>query len=81
MSRSYRKNLVITEGQKKNSRSQGRGFAKRRAAKRVRKKKIEEDISDGSNYKKEFNSWDICDYKFRVEDDLFDYEEYKWKYK
>ena len=40
---------------------------KRKAQRRVRK--TDEEISSGSNYKKLFNSWDLCDFKFYVPKD------------
>lgn len=52
MSRSFKKNPVDTCAKSK--------YAKKFANKRVRK---QEEISNGSNYKKYYNSWDICDYK------------------
>lgn len=59
MSRSYRKNNWLTEGQ--NSPGE-RKWRKRRANKTVRKEK---EIKSGKSYRKNFNPWDICDYKFQ----------------
>jgi hypothetical protein len=56
MSRS-RKAPIHTD---QNSGKPQHGFAKRRAARRVR---ADEDIADGSAYRKVFNPWDICDWK------------------
>lgn len=55
MSRSYKKHPVATDKTNK--------WAKRDANKKFRKT---EDVGNGSNYKKHYNSWDICDYKFWV---------------
>lgn len=55
MSRSYRK-PIWTEGYG----GKWRKFAKRKANKSVRQNKI----PNGKAYKKFFNSWDICDFKF-----------------
>ena len=55
MSDSRKKHKVITCG--KNS------FLKKYANKKLRKN---EKIANFSNYKRHFNSWDICDYKFYV---------------
>ena len=52
MSRSRKKHPVITDKAQK--------WAKKDANKRVRNT---DEITNGSNYKKHFNSWDICDYK------------------
>lgn len=59
MSRSRRKNEYVTEGQD----SPGeRKWRRRRANKSVRKA---DELSDGANYKRVFNSWDIIDFKFK----------------
>lgn len=55
MSRSYRK-AIYTDGQ-----SGYRKSKKRLASKAVRRHM---DIQSGGAYKKVFNSWDICDWKF-----------------
>ena len=55
MSRSYKKNVWYTDS------GAYKRFQKKRANKRVRKS---EEISNGNAYKKYFNSWDICDWKF-----------------
>jgi len=81
MSRSFRKNLIITDGQKKKSGSVGRSYNKRQANRRIRSKGTTEEIPDGKYYKKEFNSWDICDYKFRQDETLEEYLNYKMRYK
>ncbi len=56
MSRSYRK-PYWTQGYG----GRWRKFAKKTAAKRVRRAKI---IGDETYYKRLYNSWDICDFKF-----------------
>lgn len=43
--------------------SKQKKIAKRLANKRARKT----ELSDGKNYKKASNSWDICDFKFELE--------------
>ena len=64
MSRSRKKHPVITDKAQK--------WAKKDANKRVRNT---EDIGNGSNYKKHYNSWNICDYKFWINkfDTLWNY--------
>ena len=82
MSRSYRKNLIITDGQKKTGgRTNRRKRSKRAANKQVRRQ--DDEIADGKAYRKEYSPYDICDYKFRYVEDYSDYfmAEYKWKYK
>lgn len=66
MSRSYRKPYVRHKQNPKD---------KKLAAKRVRRKKIDEEIGDGKAYKKESNSWDIQDWGWYNPD----YEEGKKK--
>ena len=58
MSRSYKKNVVWTQGQ---SRSKNRKWWKREANKKVRKYK---SIPNGKSYKRIYDSWNICDWKF-----------------
>ncbi len=53
MSRSRKKHPVACDKTNK--------WAKRDANKKVRNT---EDIGNGNNYKKYYNSWNICDYKF-----------------
>lgn len=69
MSRSYRK-PYWTQGYG----GRWRKAAKRMAAKKVRKEKL---VADDSFYKRLYNSWDICDFKF------FEYQNDKklWKVK
>lgn len=59
MSRSYRKPYA-TEGYG----NSWRKSAKRQAAKTVRR--FKGFLSSGGFFKKLFNSWDICDYKWEV---------------
>ncbi len=61
MSRSYRK-PYWTEGHG----GQWRKIAKRQASKRVRRAR---NVDDGSQFKRVYNSWNICDFKFREPDD------------
>ena len=56
MSRSYRK-PIATDGYG----SKWKKKIKQQANKSARK---DLNITDGNNYKKSYNSWDICDYKF-----------------
>lgn len=56
MSRSYRKPYWV-DGYG----SVSKKLAKRRAAHTVRRT---EDIANGSAYRKVYNPWDICDFKF-----------------
>jgi len=53
MSRSFRKNPIIKDSSK---------WAKQHANKVVRRT---QDVSGGKNYKKVFESWDICDWRIR----------------
>ena len=72
MSRSYRKNLIITDGQ---DGGKARKMAKRRANKSVKHTK---EISNGGSYKKEFESWNICDWKF-IYDETSPWAWPRWK--
>ncbi len=56
MSRSYRK-AYWTQGYG----GQGRSLAKREASKKIRKAR---DVGNFGSYKRIYNSWDICDFKF-----------------
>lgn len=68
MSRSRKKHPVACDKTLK--------WAKKDANKKVRNT---EEISNGSNYKKHYNSWDICDFKFWVSDKLREYwHNQKW---
>ena len=62
MSRSFKKSPVITDKNYK--------WAKKDANKKMRKNN---DIIDGNNYKKHYNSWDICDYKIWVTNKLSEF--------
>lgn len=65
MSRSYRKNLIVTDGQRRsNGITNARKLRKRQASKAVRR---EEDVADGGYYTKVYDSWNICDYRFRLD--------------
>lgn len=55
MSRSYKKNLWITDY------SKSRRFFKGQANRKIRRSK---DVPDGKAYRKFYESYDICDYKF-----------------
>jgi hypothetical protein len=56
MSRSYRKTPIVKDNGKHKQ------YAKRQANKKVRKSVC----SNGCNYKKVFESWDVMDWKFRL---------------
>lgn len=60
MSRSYRK-PIATEGYG----SKTKRIRKKQANKAV---KQEAEISNGKAYRKVYNPWNICDYKFKLED-------------
>ena len=60
MSRSRKKFPMV----KDNGRS--KTWQKRQANKKVRNT---EDIEDGKAYKKEYNSWNICDWKWYLPED------------
>lgn len=54
MSRSYKKSPIVKDRNNKT--------AKRLASRAVRRVS---DVANGSNYKKEYCSWDICDWRSR----------------
>lgn len=56
MSRSYKKNPVCTD-----NRSSG---ANKRIANRITRRKTKGQLYQGGDYKKLYESWDICDYKW-----------------
>lgn len=58
MSRSYRKPVA-----KDGYGSKWKKKAKRHANRRVRRA---DEVADGGSYRKEYNSWDICDFKFEI---------------
>lgn len=62
MSRSYKKNPFITDHHRKSTK-----IAKRFANKKFRKQMEEEEkLLNRSKYKKFADSWNICDYKWRM---------------
>ena len=62
MSRSYKKNPVC-----KDTGSNGRRFAKRRASQLFRRKiELDEDMPARPQHKKMTESWEICDYRTRM---------------
>jgi hypothetical protein len=61
MSRSRKKNPHFTQGEG----GKHRKTAKRYANKAIRNKPDTEEIGSGAKFKREFNSWDICDWKFQ----------------
>lgn len=58
MSRSYKKPYVKDKSNKKDG--------KKAANNKVKRTK---EIGNGKQYKKVYNSWNICDYKFRIDED------------
>jgi len=60
MSRSYRKPIA----------TEGYGSKTKRIRKRHANKAVKQaaEISNGKAYRKVYNSWNICDYKFKLED-------------
>ena len=60
MSRSYRKPIA----------TDGYGSKWKRKAKQIANRRVRmySDLPDGSTFKRVSNSWDICDYKFNLED-------------
>jgi hypothetical protein len=64
MSRSYRSPYA----------TDGYGTKRRRSAKRDANRTVRHnDTADGMSYKKVYNSWDICDYKFYLNNYKQDY--------
>ena len=59
MSRSWKKNGYVKDGEG----SKWKKKAKRHANRRVRS---EDDVADGGSFKKVSESWDICDFKFKL---------------
>lgn len=70
MSRSYRK-PIVTDGYKG---SRSKQWNKRYANRVIC---LAQDVPDGKAYKKFFESWNICDYKWDVD---LTKEEEPWKY-
>lgn len=62
MSRSYKRNPITKDGYK----TKWKQKAKREANKATRKRL---SISNGKQYKKYYNSWNISDYSFRLPTD------------
>lgn len=58
MSRSYRKNLIRTDH------GPSTWWFKRQASKTIRRVPLEETIPNGGIFKRYFEPWTICDYKF-----------------
>lgn len=75
MSRSYKKNPYVTEGGDKKSR-------KRVANRTVRRRlKTDEDMPARLQHKKMTESWDICDYKWRMtREDAIEWYHYQMKH-
>jgi len=73
MSRSYRKNVIATDGQ---SNSKSRKWRRTKSNQELRRKlkNPDYDIADGKSYKNghSWESWDICDWKIRMEKPLND---------
>jgi hypothetical protein len=73
MSRSYRKSW-ITDGYKGSKRRQ---YNKRQANHIVRKA---DDVPDGKAYRKFYNPWDICDYRWFFNPNEEFYRDKPWRY-
>lgn len=73
MSRSYRK-PIVTDGYKGSRRKQ---FHKNCANRRIRR--TVEEIANGKAYRKFYESWDICDYKWRCNFEPYVYRNWKTK--
>ena len=72
MSRSYRKNVWATDGQKNSKSRQWRKNLSNRILRR-KLKRIDYEITNGCSYKTDahsINSWDICDWKFKIDKPL-----------
>lgn len=72
MSRSFRKAWVV-DGYG----SSWKKYAKNQANRKVRKAK---DLPNGSSYKKVFESWDICDYKYPADTKAGWFSNEPWKF-
>ena len=70
MSRSYRK-PVATDGY-------GSKFKKKSKQLANRAVRIADDVADGANYRRLFNSWNICDYKFNYRFNNLKYRDEHW---
>ena len=77
MSRSYKKNPVVTD------KSSGTKLMKRIANRRVRRSlKNDEDMPARLQHKKMTESWDICDYRWRMtREDAINWYEYAIEHK
>ena len=68
MSRSRKKSTFVTDN---HGRGEGRRFMKRYSNKSFRNKlKNSDELIQGSQYKKHFESYDICDYKWYWSEDM-----------
>ena len=76
MSRSYKKSPVYKAG---SDRSKARKFRKKRAEQKVRR--CQTAFRKSNEYRKIYESWDICDYRFyqRKPDDAQSEELEHWK--
>lgn len=70
MSRSYKKPWVVDQSSKY--------WGKRWAARKIRRLDTDE-LCDGSIYKKFYNPWDICDFKWLVDKNNEDYKKVQRK--
>lgn len=61
MSRSYKKNPYVTDHKRRSTKQ-----SKRIANRRVRRRLCNEDTLGRIQHKKYTESWDICDYKWRM---------------
>ena len=62
MSRSYKKSPVFKDSQRKRSGETGTGEQKRFASRAVRRN--DDAIANGGSYRKLYDSYSICDYRF-----------------
>lgn len=67
MSRSYKKVPIVKDNRR------GRKFAKRKANKKVKNHLKNNDLANGSSYRKVYNPWDIYDWV-----DYCSYSDYLW---
>jgi hypothetical protein len=62
MSRSYREPYFV-DGYG----SKWKRFNKNYANRRVRRKAVDFEIADGNSYRRMYDQWDICDWRFRYD--------------
>lgn len=72
VSRSYRKDYITQQSYK----SKIAKFFKRLAARKVRKS---DDLVDGNVYRKMYESYNICDYKSKIDETAWWMKDEPWK--